>query len=60
MIGFAETAVNDNELAAAFDGAFALPGLDGDVSVDDVAMGAFQTKFFQNEVANLWILIAPV
>ena len=44
LIGPAEAAVDDNKLAAALDGALTLLGLDGDMAVDDVAVGALQTE----------------
>ena len=39
LIGPAEAAVDDDELSATLDGAFALLGLDGDMAVDDMAVG---------------------
>ena len=60
LIGAAETAVDDDKLAAALDGAFALLGLDGDVAVDDMAVGAFQSKLLQDLLADGGILIEGV
>ena len=44
LIGLAEAAVDDDQLAAALDGALPLLGLHGDVAVDDVAVGSLQTE----------------
>jgi len=45
LIGLAEAAVDYDQLTVALDGAFTLLGLDGNMTVDDVAVGAFQTEF---------------
>ena len=52
LIGPAETAVDDDQLAAALDRALSLPRLDGDVPVDDMAVRAFQADFPQDLVTD--------
>ena len=60
LVGFAEAAVDDDELAAALDGTLALLGFDGDVAVDDVAVGAFQAKFLEEHIAHGRVLVIGV
>ena len=60
LVSLAETAVNDQELPAALDGAFPLADLDGNMTVDDMTMGPFQAEFLQNEIADCRILIERV
>ena len=60
LVGPAEAAVDDQQLAAALDGAFALLGLYGDMTVDDMAVFAFQPEFLQNPVADCGILVVGV
>ena len=60
LIGLAEPAVDDDEPAAALDGALALLGLDGDMAVDDMAMGTLQAKLLQDALAHLRVVIKGV
>ena len=60
LVGPAEAAVNDNQLAAALDGAFALAHLHGNVTVDDVAVLALEAEFHQEPVTDPAILIVGV
>ena len=60
LVGFTETAVDDQQLAAALDGAFALADLHGNMAVDDVAVLPFQAEFLQQHIAYSRILIIGV
>lgn len=59
LISLAEPAVDDHQLTAALDRTLALSNLDRDMAVDDMAVGAFQTKLFQDRVWLMFILLAP-
>ena len=52
LVSFAEAAVNDDQLAAALDGALAFAGLHRNMAVDDVAVRSFQTEFLQQHIAG--------
>ena len=56
LVGLAEATVDDDELAAALDGALPLLGLDGDVAVDDVAVGPSRPNSFRSmsHTAGSW------
>ena len=60
LVGLAEAAVDDNELAAGLEGALPLLGLDGDVAVDDVAVGPGQAEFGQHPVAHGGVVVVGV
>ena len=60
LIGLAEAAVDDDQLAAALDGALALFRLDGDVPIDDMAVRSGQAKFLQQHIADSWVVIPGV
>ena len=60
LIGLAEAAVDDDQLAAALDGAFTLAGFDRHMAVDDVAVRTLKTEFLQNELADGGVLIERV
>ena len=60
LVGLAEAAVDDDQPAAALDGALALLGLDGDVAVDDVAVGALQAELPQQHLAHGGVVVQRV
>ena len=60
LVGLAEAAVDDQQLAAALDGAFALLGLHRHMAVDDMAVGTFQAEFLQQHVADGGILVIGI
>ena len=45
LICLAEATVDDDQFAAALDGTFAFFGLDGNMTVDDMAVWSVQTEF---------------
>ena len=57
LIGLAEAAVDDQKPAAAFSGTLPLLGLDGDMAVDDVAVGALQTELLQQGLAHRRVIV---
>ena len=50
LVGLAEAAVDDDQLAAALDGALTLLGLHRHMAVDNMAVGAFQAEFLQKHL----------
>ena len=60
LIGLAEAAVDDQQPAAPLHGALPFLGLDGDVAVDDVAVGALQAELPQQRLADLRVVVELV
>ena len=56
MIGFGKTAVNDHELSARLDGILALRGMDGYVTVDDMAVVALYPKGVEDAVTYFLVV----
>ena len=60
LIGFAETAVDDDELTAALDGTFSLTNLYRDMAIDDMAVLAPQAELPQQHIANGGIVVCRI
>ena len=60
LISLAEAAVNDDQPASSLDGAFPLPGLDGDMAVNDVAVPALQAELLQDALTDGGVIVQGV
>ena len=60
LISPAEAAVDNQQLTTALDGTFALSGLYRNMTVDNVAVRAVQTKFTQQHIADSRIVVVGI
>ena len=51
MIRLGESSIDDHQFAIGFDGVLTFGGMDGNVAVDDVAVGACHTECIKDAVA---------
>ena len=56
MISLGEATVDDHQFAIGLDGVLALDNMDGYVTIDDMAVGPFDTKGIKDAVANLFVV----
>ena len=60
LVGFGETAVDYQELAVCLDWGLTLGGLDGHVPVDDMAVGAFNTKAVEDHIYCALVVVEGI